>query len=172
MLGSNRDALDAAAEAAQQRGYAPHVLTDAMAGEARDVGEAHARAALQQQGRGPTALLWGGEPTVTVTGRGRGGRNQEAALAAALALDDVDAEVVLLCGGTDGIDGPTDAAGAWATPSTIAAAEARGRNAAAHLVENDAYSFFDAIGEAEGGGLLRPGPTHTNVMDLHVALVR
>ncbi|MEO1075401.1 MAG: DUF4147 domain-containing protein [Bacteroidota bacterium] len=171
LLGSNRDALDAAAAEARARGYAVVVVTDSMAGEAREVGAAHARAALGHAG--PTALLWSGEPTVTLTGTGRGGRNQETALAAALALDQGLGDLVVLCGGTDGIDGPTDAAGAWATPHTVSAAQRHGLDARAHLANNDAYSFFDRLAGLDdtAGGLLRPGPTHTNVMDLHVALV-
>ena len=77
-----------------------------------------------------------------------------------------DAPIVVLSGGTDGIDGPTDAAGAVVTPHTVREARARGLDAARALADNDAYGFFDAV-----GGLLRPGPTHTNVMDVQVALI-
>ena len=101
-----------------------------------------------------------------MTGRGRGGRNQEVALAAALELDGSRRRVVVLSGGTDGIDGPTDAAGAWATPHTAPESRAQGLDPAAYLADNNAYAFFEQC-----GGLLKPGPTHTNVMDVLIALV-
>lgn len=179
LLGGVADALAAARVAAEGLGYAATVRGAALRGEARTAGALVARAAMAQAvarevaDARPACLLWGGETTVTVRGRGRGGRNQELALAAALTLDGAvragtlaaDADLVVLSGGTDGIDGPTDAAGAWATPRTVADARARGVDAARALADNDAYAFFDAA-----GGLLRPGPTHTNVMDVQVAL--
>jgi hydroxypyruvate reductase len=167
LVGSNRDALAAARAEAERQGYAVHVHPDPVTGEARDVGRRLAHEALNLDVDRPTCLLWGGETTVTVAGDGRGGRNQEVALAAALELDGSDREVVFLSGGTDGIDGPTDAAGAWAMPETIANARARGLDPADHLARNDAYPFFDTLGH-----LLRPGPMHTNVMDVQIALVR
>jgi hydroxypyruvate reductase len=115
---------------------------------------------------GTSALVWGGETTVTVTGDGTGGRNQELALAAALALADTDRPAAFLSGGTDGIDGPTDAAGAVVTPDTVRRARRQGLDPQAALAANDAYAFFDAV-----GGHLKPGPTHTNVMDVQVGLV-
>jgi hydroxypyruvate reductase len=176
LLGGVGDALAAARAAAGRLGYDATVLGAALRGEARDAGRMVARAAIARAiaARRPTCLLWGGETTVTVRGAGRGGRNQELALAAALALDDAvragildgDARIVVLSGGTDGIDGPTDAAGAWATPRTIADARARGLDAARALADNDAYGFLDAA-----GALLRTGPTHTNVMDVQLALL-
>jgi hydroxypyruvate reductase len=176
LLGGVGDALAAARVAAAGMGYAATVCGAALRGEARDAGRAVARSAIARavaESR-PVCLLWGGETTVTVRGRGRGGRNQELALAAALALDDAvragilrdDAAVVVLSGGTDGIDGPTDAAGAWATPRTVADARTLGLDAVRALADNDAYGYLDAA-----GGLLRTGPTHTNVMDVQVALV-
>ena len=167
LVGSNRDALAAARVEAERRGYAVRLHPEPVTGEAREVGQRLAREALALEPDRPTCLLWGGETTVTVTGDGRGGRNQELALAAALALDDAGRDIVLLSGGTDGIDGPTDAAGAWATPQTVAEAQSFGLDAADHLARNDAYPFFDALGQ-----LLKPGPTHTNVMDVQVGLVR
>jgi hydroxypyruvate reductase len=113
-----------------------------------------------------TCWLWGGETTVTVTGEGTGGRNQESALAAALELEAYDGSAVFLSGGTDGIDGPTDAAGAWATTETSDRAREAGYDPSVHLADNDAYPFFDAMGQ-----LLRPGPTHTNVMDVQVGIM-
>ena len=166
LLGSNREALEAAHATAEQRGYAAHIVAHDLTGEAREVGRAVAREAMQVEADRPVCLLWGGETTVTVTGSGRGGRNQEVALAAALELDGSNRRVVVLSGGTDGIDGPTDAAGAWATPQTVSEARARGLDPAAYLADNDAYTFFE-----QSGGLLKPGPTHTNVMDVLMALV-
>jgi len=162
LLGSNREALEAARTAAAQRGYAARIIARDLVGEAREIGRAIARRAVQVPDDRPVCLLWGGETTVTVTGLGRGGRNQEVALAAALELDGSRRRVVVLSGGTDGIDGPTDAAGAWATPQTAS----RGLDPAAYLANNDAYSFFE-----QNGGLLKPGPTHTNVMDVQIALI-
>ena len=166
LVGSNDDALDAARSAAEARGYDVQVVERNVEGEAHEVGRDHVRAMLDAASDSPTCLLWGGETTVTVTGSGTGGRNQEVALGAALALDEIDQSAVLLSGGTDGIDGPTDAAGAWATPETAEDGRAAGCDPEIHRKENDAYPFFDAVDQ-----LLRPGPTHTNVMDLHVGIV-
>ena len=166
LLGSNREALAAAQAAAAQRGFTAHILAHDLTGEARAVGRAVVRQAVQREADAPVCLLWGGETTVTVTGTGRGGRNQEVALAAALALEDSTRRIVVLSGGTDGIDGPTDAAGAWATPHTASEARPRGLDPEAYLADNDAYTFFE-----QTGGLLKPGPTHTNVMDVLIALV-
>jgi hydroxypyruvate reductase len=102
---------------------------------------------------------------VTVLGGGRGGRNQEVALGAAVDLEDAPGVLVMSIG-TDGVDGPTDAAGAIATGSTIARARRLGLDAADHLGRNDAYPFFDALGD-----LVRTGPTGTNVMDVMIVLV-
>lgn len=166
LIGRNRDALGAARRAAEERGYEARIVAEGIEGEAREVGREQVKEALEATGGTPRCLLWGSETTVTVRGSGKGGRNQELALAAALALEDSDASVVLLSGGTDGIDGPTDAAGAWATPSTAVRAREKGLDPEQYLKDNDAYSFFDAL-----GALLRPGPTHTNVMDVQIALV-
>jgi hydroxypyruvate reductase len=103
---------------------------------------------------------------VTVTGDGRGGRNQEVALAAALHLDSApEARTVVLSGGTDGIDGPTDAAGGWASPRTAGAVRQAGLDPAERLADNDAYAALDVA-----SALVRTGPTHTNVADVIVAL--
>jgi hydroxypyruvate reductase len=110
-------------------------------------------------------LIAGGETTVTVRGQGRGGRSQELALGAALLLDGNSA-VSLLAAGTDGTDGPTDAAGAFADGGTLARARARGLDPRAALDDNDAYAFF-----RDEGGLYSTGPTLTNVMDLALATV-
>jgi Putative glycerate kinase len=166
LLGTNRTALNAARAAAEARGYEVRRVSRGVTGEARSVGADHVETMLDADPATPTCWLWGGETTVTVTGDGKGGRNQEGALGAALALEDANIPAVLLSGGTDGIDGPTDAAGAWATSSTAEAARAAGCSPEAHLEANDAYPLFTAIDQ-----LLRTGPTHTNVMDVHVGLV-
>ncbi|MEM9664118.1 MAG: DUF4147 domain-containing protein [Bacteroidota bacterium] len=165
-LGSNHDALAAAQREAERHGFALHRHGGLVTGEARDAGRQLAQQVLAVEADRPVCLLWGGETTVTVTGTGRGGRNQELVLAAALALEGSDRELVFLSGGTDGIDGPTDAAGAWATPQTVQQARARGLDPDEHLARNDAYPFFEALRQ-----LLQPGPTHTNVMDVQIALV-
>lgn len=167
LIGTNRSALGAAAAEATKRGYQPQLITSSQTGEARIIGTQQAEHLLRQKSDRPLCLLWGGETTVTVTGSGRGGRNQELALAAAVTLDGAVRDAVLLSGGTDGVDGPTDAAGAWATPATLAAAQSISVDAHTCLANNDAYHFFDAI-----DGLLKPGPTHTNVMDIQIGLVR
>ncbi len=150
--------------AAQASGMTVRILGDALEGEAAEVGRGMAGLALAESG--PVLLLSGGETTVTLRGDGLGGRNQEFALACALALDGV-AGAVALSGGTDGTDGPTDAAGALADGLTLARARALGLDAAAALERNDSYRFFDALGD-----LIRTGPTGTNVMDVHLLLTR
>jgi glycerate 2-kinase len=110
-------------------------------------------------------VLSGGETTVTVRGSGLGGRNQEFVLSAAIALDNAG-DVTVLSAGTDGTDGPTDAAGAIADSSTLSGARAQGLEAAAFLANNDSYHFFEKV-----EGLIKTGPTGTNVMDVRVVLV-
>jgi len=166
LVGSNDTALAAARDAAEARGYDVRLVRSGVEGEARSVAQAHVGNMMTASLDAPTCWLWGGEPTVTVEGDGKGGRNQELALSAGLALDGAERRTILLSGGTDGVDGPTDAAGAWATPETAEAGREAGLDPREHLEDNDAYSFFDALGQ-----LLRPGPTHTNVMDVHVGLV-
>jgi glycerate 2-kinase len=114
--------------------------------------------------RSPACILSGGETTVTIHGKGKGGRNQEFALAVAFEIDGFP-NLVVLSAGSDGTDGPTDAAGAIATGDTIRRARQRGLDPMKHLSENDSYPFFDAL-----GGLIKTGPTGTNVMDIHVLL--
>ncbi|HSH69156.1 MAG TPA: MOFRL family protein, partial [Deferrisomatales bacterium] len=113
----------------------------------------------------PVAVLAGGETTVTLRGGGRGGRNQELALALALELEGWEG-VAGLSGGTDGSDGPTDAAGGLALPDSVARGAAAGHDAHASLAKNDSYHYLDAVGD-----LIRTGPTRTNVMDIQVLLV-
>ncbi|MFQ5458475.1 MAG: glycerate kinase, partial [Myxococcota bacterium] len=170
IVGNNRDALEAVRDAALERGYDARIVSGALAGEARDAAAAEALEAREarahvRSGAAPAALLWGGETTVTVRGSGRGGRNTEAALAFAMAVDGLP-DVVGLFAGTDGTDGPTDAAGAIATGETGARARGMGLDPRAFLDQNDSYSFFE-----RAGGLLMTGPTMTNVMDVHIVLV-
>jgi len=163
LVGSNATARAEAAQVAERLGYAVRQREAPVVGEAREAGRALASDALALP---PGAcLVAGGETTVTVRGDGRGGRNQELALAAALALDGADRAVLVLSAGTDGVDGPTDAAGAWATADTATRARTLGYDPADHLARNDSYPLFDALGQ-----LLRTGPTHTNVMDVQVVL--
>jgi len=170
VVGSNWMAVDAAAAAARARGWTAEARGEPVTGEAREVGARLGRFARAVRERGrpmqpPACLVVGGETTVTVRGDGRGGRNQEVALGAALALDGLDGVLVASLG-TDGIDGPTDAAGAIATGDTLARAAARGLDPHDALVRNDAYPFFAALGD-----LIVTGPTGTNVMDVQVVLV-
>jgi hydroxypyruvate reductase len=170
VVGSNRLAVDAAAAEAKRLGYRPLVLSTTIEGETRDIARMHAAIAreIRETGRPvrpPACVISGGETTVTLRGDGLGGRNQEFVLAAALDLGGAAATVVL-SGGTDGTDGPTDAAGALADGQTAARARERGLDPAAHLARNDSYPFFDALGD-----LLKTGPTNTNVMDVRLVLV-
>lgn len=166
-VATQHDAVEAAAEEARSLGYTVVCAVTGQEGEAREVARERVRD-LQEAGvTQPSVWVWGGETTVTVRGDGTGGRNQELALAAALAMEDDPGHRVLLSGGTDGIDGPTDAAGAWATPSTARSMREAGVDPAAALERNDSYTAHEAAGT-----LLRTGPTHTNVMDLTIGLVR
>ncbi|MEM1057042.1 MAG: DUF4147 domain-containing protein [Bacteroidota bacterium] len=164
LLGSNRTALVAARGEAERLGYAVAEVREGVMGEAREVGVALARAAREAPDQ-PLIHLWGGETTVTVTSSGRGGRNQEVALAASLHLDGSPEAIVVLAGGTDGVDGPTDATGGCVSPLTAGRIRAAGLSPEALLSENDAYR---ALGAADA--LLRTGPTHTNVADISIAV--
>jgi len=165
IVGSNRLAAEAAVSEARARGFEALLLSTFVEGEAREVALVAAALAKELVAHDrpvsrPACLVWGGETTVTVRGQGKGGRNQELALAAALSIEGLH-NVVLVALGTDGTDGPTDAAGAAVTGETVARARGLGLDPLAHLAENDAYSFFDALGD-----LIRTGPTGTNVNDL------
>jgi hydroxypyruvate reductase len=164
-------AIEGAADEALRRGYAPFVLSSAIEGEAREIGRVYGAilSEIRRSGRPvrpPACLLAGGEPTVTVRGPGKGGRSQELALAAAETLDGASG-VLLLAAGTDGRDGPTEAAGAFASGDTAERARKRGLSIRAALRENDAHAVLHALGD-----LLVTGPTGTNVMDLHVGIAR
>ncbi|GIK49454.1 MAG: glycerate kinase [Hyphomonadaceae bacterium] len=166
IVANARDALEASASAAMDFGLAPHILGDAIEGEAREVAEAHAGAARQAAERGETSLfLSGGETTVTVRGEGRGGRNAEYLLALGLSLAN-RSDVWALAADTDGIDGSEDNAGAVWTPDTLARARERGLDPETHLAHNDAYRFFAKLDQ-----LVVTGPTRTNVNDFRAMLV-
>jgi len=162
VIGNNALVVQAAAAAAERLGYRPYVLTRGLQGEARSVGpELIERARMLP---GPVCMIAGGETTVTVRGSGRGGRCQEAALAAALALEPGD-DLVMLAAGTDGTDGPTDAAGALVDAGTLARGRAAGRDAQRSLADNDAYGFL-----ASAGDHVVTGPTNTNLLDLYLVV--
>ena len=170
IVGSISDVLSAAENESRRQGFTPLVLSSMIQGEARDVAKVLCAVAKEVHRSGhpipaPACLLSGGETTVTIRGDGLGGRNMELALAAGLELSG-DSHTLLLSAGTDGTDGPTDAAGAFANGSTVARADALGISAQHYLANNDAYRFFHPLGD-----LLVTGPTRTNVMDLQVLLV-
>lgn len=171
VVGSNRLAVDAAADAARALGYRTLVLTTFLTGEAREA--ARFQAAIAKEIRAnhrplkpPACLISGGETTVTIRGTGLGGRNQEFALAAACDIVGLQ-DVLLLSAGTDGSDGPTDAAGAIADGTTIQRARIKGLDATRFLAHNDSYRFFDPLGD-----LIKTGPTGTNVADIQILLIR
>jgi glycerate 2-kinase len=170
LVGTNIQALKAAGLKAQELGYRTLILASTVEGEAREVVKVLTAIAKEVRGSGnplpaPACILCGGETTVTIRGDGKGGRNQEFALASALAIDGMDS-VVVLAGGTDGNDGPTDAAGAMADGSTLARAQAQGLDPLDYLRRNDSYHFFQTLED-----LVITGPTRTNVMDVYMILV-
>lgn len=169
LVGSNGMSLAAAARRAKELGYRVSIFSEALTGEARRAGAVLAGAlAATGPGGGPLAILAGGETTVTLRGGGRGGRNQELALGFAIesASGGQDRSWVFLSGGTDGIDGPTDAAGALVDPLTLARASGEGASPQAALEDNDSYTFLE-----RAGSLLKTGSTGTNVADLQILLV-
>jgi glycerate 2-kinase len=176
LLGTNYTALSAAARKAQQLGYAPVVLSSRVVGEAREVAKVLAAIALDMKNleflaRKPACLLCGGETTVTLRGKGLGGRNQELALAFLQEIAGAEAAaaegIFFLSGATDGNDGPTDAAGAFASADILEQARRQELSVPSYLEKNDSYHFYEAV-----GGLLKTGPTNTNVCDLQICLVR
>jgi len=168
VIGPQRGAIEGARRAAEMLGYHVRVVSEPVTGEARVAGAAHAEgtATMLPDLSRPACVIASGETTVTVTGGGRGGRNQEFALGMARALGALGRDVVAASVGTDGVDGPTDAAGAVVDPSTLARAADAGLDPERALEDNDTYSFFDRLGD-----LIRTGPTSTNVGDLQVILV-
>lgn len=167
IVGSRRDAMEGARHEARARGYSVEVLEAPIVGEARAAGPGLVERALAARGAGPHCLIASGETTVTVRGRGRGGRNQEIVLSAIRALAEADRQIAIASAGTDGVDGPTDAAGAVADAATLERSQLRGLGAPEWaLDENDSYAFFEALGD-----LILTGPTGTNVGDVHVIVV-
>ncbi|MEM2419818.1 MAG: glycerate kinase [Candidatus Bathyarchaeia archaeon] len=170
VIGNCRDACTAACKALKNEGLNTLLLTSLLEGEARHVGTVLASLAREVAASGnpvqkPAAIVAGGETTVTVVGKGRGGRNQEIALASALKVKGLDGCVVASLS-TDGVDGPTDAAGAIADGKTVTKAEETGLKAEDFLAENDSYNFFSKLGD-----LIFTGPTGTNVNDVSVVIV-
>jgi hydroxypyruvate reductase len=170
MITTPQIALEVAAKVAQAAGFTPYILGDSLEGEARDVAKALAGITHQVALRGqpfmpPCVLLSGGETTVTLRGNGRGGRNVEFLLALAVALGDQPG-VYALAADTDGVDGVEEIAGALLTPDTLARAWAMGMNPRSYLDNNDAHSFFQALGDS-----VVTGPTLTNVNDFRAILI-
>jgi hydroxypyruvate reductase len=170
LIGSNILALRAAEEEAISIGFNTLILSSSITGETREAARFHSAIAKEILSSGnplprPGCILSGGETTVALKGHGLGGRNQEFALAAAFEIDGLE-KVVLLSGGTDGTDGPTDASGAIADHTTIQRARSMGLDPEVYLKDNNAYPFFQRLGD-----LLITGPTHTNVMDVRILLV-
>ena len=170
VIASNRIAVEAAVDEARRRGFEPRIVSTSLTGEAREAGAAIAAAAKEalrtaRAGGPPVCLAWGGETTVTLRGSGRGGRNQEIALAAALEIAGID-DLLIASFATDGKEGNTDAAGAFASGVTLAAGDRAGFDARAALAANDSHAFLAAAGE-----LIVTGPTGTNVNDVTIALV-
>lgn len=170
LIGSNILALFAAEKEASSLGFNTLILSSSIVGETREAARFHGAIAKEVIFSGhpiprPACIISGGETTVTIKGHGLGGRNQEFALAGAFEIHGLE-RVVLLSGGTDGTDGPTDAAGAIVDHTTIKKAQLMGLDPKVHLENNNAYPFFQRLGD-----LLITGPTHTNVMDVRILLV-
>jgi glycerate-2-kinase len=170
-VGSNLKAAQAAEERARYLGFDTTILSTGLEGDARNIARQLAKKAIvaKESLRGKTdkkiCLISGGETTVAVMGNGKGGRNTELALAFALEIEGKPG-IALLSAGTDGTDGPTDAAGAMVNGETIPRAKALSLDPEKYLANNDSYNFFSKTGE-----LLITGPTGTNVMDLQIILI-
>lgn len=170
IIGCNYDALKAAKRKAQELGYTTLLLSSQIVGETKDVAGFHMALAREivlhnEPVPVPACLLSGGETTVSIQGPGKGGRNQEFVLAAATAMENMH-NTVVLSAGTDGSDGPTDAAGAITDNTVLTRAKSAGLAPGMYLQNNDSYHFFDTLGE-----LYKTGPTNTNVMDIRIILV-
>ena len=170
IIGSNFEAIIAAKQKAEGLGYTTLVLSSMIEGETKDVAHVHgaiAREILKTDNPipPPACILSGGETTVTITGKGLGGRSQEFSLAMAIDIAGNES-IVALSAGTDGTDGPTEAAGAVADTDTFKRAVSMGLDPRQFLVNNDSYHFFDQLGD-----LFITGPTNTNVMDMRIILV-
>ncbi|MEP7110738.1 MAG: glycerate kinase [Ferruginibacter sp.] len=171
IIGSNTIALEAAAEKAAQLGFHIPFIENSLNGDAATVGRELILQCKKYRGILPACFLLGGETTVRVKGNGKGGRNQHMALSAQLELvagnvKDIPNEITFLSAGTDGTDGPTDAAGAIADRHTLSRAHEKNLDAGKFLNDNDSYHFFE-----QTGGLVKTGATQTNVMDLVVVII-
>ena len=171
LVGSNIEAIKSAKQKAESLKYNTFVLSSMIEGDTKEAAHFHCAVAKEIAKTGlpvpkPACIISGGETTVNVTGKGLGGRNQEFALAAALEIAGLE-NTVVLSGGTDGTDGPTDAAGAFADSTTLRRASVIGIDPLQYLSDNDSYNFFRKLGD-----LFITGPTNTNVMDLRIILVR
>lgn len=172
IVANNFRALEAASRAARQTGFQPLILTSSLEGDTGEAARFHVavlREVLQHGHplRPPACIITGGETTVRVKGDGLGGRNMEFVLHCALAMGDWEPRSLLIASvGTDGTDGPTNAAGAWADCATVARGRSLGLDAAEYLRRNDSYRYFQQLDD-----LVITGPTRTNVMDLRLMLV-
>jgi glycerate 2-kinase len=171
IVGSNWEAVVAARDNAQKLGYNTLILSTFVEGETKDVARVHAAIAKEVQKTGnpiavPACIISGGETTVTIRGDGLGGRNQEFVLAAAMDIQGME-NVVILSAGTDGTDGPTDAAGAIADGKTIERANQLNLDTLKFLQNNDSYHYFE-----KSNDLIKTGPTNTNVMDIRIMLIK
>ncbi len=170
IIGSNFNALLKAKAKADELGYHTLLLSSMIEGETREVACNHIAIAAEIEAHGyplarPACVLSGGETTVKIKGNGKGGRNQEFVLAAAIRMAGMR-HITAFSAGTDGSDGPTDAAGAIADDQTLAEAAVQGLEPKQYLDNNDSYHFFDQV-----GGLYKTGPTNTNVMDIRIILI-
>ncbi len=171
IVGSNMEAILSAKKKAESLNYNTIVLSSMIEGETRHVARVHTAIAREIRKTGlpvqpPACILSGGETTVTIKGKGKGGRNQEFALASAFDIAE-EKNIAVFSGGTDGNDGPTDAAGAISDTDTIKKATELGLDPGKYLANNDSYHFFKQTGD-----LFITGPTNTNVMDLRIILVK
>jgi hydroxypyruvate reductase len=172
ILGNNLGSLKAAEKTARSAGFNTLILSTRIQGEAREIARVCAAIAQELKDRQiplelPACVLMGGETTVTIRGKGKGGRNQELALAALLAMKSTHTDYLIISCGTDGTDGPTDAAGGIASPEIYRTAQRLELNPSKFLERNDAYPFLE-----QTGGLIKTGPTGTNVMDIIAVLVK
>jgi glycerate-2-kinase len=170
LIGNNRMSVEAAVKKASDLGFCPMVISTVLEGEAKEVGTVFASIASEIICSGnplppPACVIGGGETTVTVRGHGKGGRNQEMALQVADRISGFSG-IAFLSGGTDGTDGPTDAAGGMVDSETHRAGNEKGLNIRSYLAENDSYHYLQQV-----DGLLMTGPTGTNVMDIQILLV-
>ncbi|MGB2698503.1 MAG: glycerate kinase [Candidatus Zixiibacteriota bacterium] len=170
IIGSNYLALKSAEKKANELGFNTYLLSDSIIGDTTNAAKKHSQMAKRIKEKGepvspPACFISGGETTVQVKGKGLGGRNQEFALVCAMEIEGME-DTVIMSLNTDGTDGPTDAAGAFCDGRTIQKAKKLNLDPKKYLENNDSYHFFEKV-----GGLIKTGPTNTNVMDIHIILV-